>query len=285
MVDIAAKCPRAVAILSLALWPLAARAGECAPDSGSTAFVAQTAIVAQVSGATSLKLESGETIVLAGIMAPVAGPVADETWPPRITSRAGLDRLVTGKTVTIAKDGRRTDRYGNIVAHLFTSGDGNSEQTWVEGELIAGGLARAAVLEAGDPCLDDMLTLESAARSDKRGHWATGIFGDRDAGDLYALRRLHDTFQSVTGTLDHIDSTHPTPALVLKGETSKSDEGFNVELAPNGQKGKRPRSSATYESLIGKRLRVRGWIEGRAHAYLVVADPRLIEIIEEHRPE
>ncbi|MFX4493817.1 hypothetical protein ABTA45_20195, partial [Acinetobacter baumannii] len=78
-------------------------------------------------------------------------------------TRAELEHLVIGKAVLIAPAPHRTDRYGNRQGQAFLTSGAGAEPVGVQGELIAAGLARAAAIEAGKPCLPDMLALEAAA--------------------------------------------------------------------------------------------------------------------------
>jgi len=266
---------------------IAANAAECVQGTSTTA------IVAAATSASTLRLENGQTVVLAGIAPPQSGPVPDEAWPPREAARAELDRLVTGKSVTVVSGGRRTNRYGDLAGHVFLTTPANSERIWIEGELIAAGLARAAALDGTESCLEDMLALESAARTDKRGNWGSGIFADRDAGDVYALKRLHDTFQTVTGIVERVEDGYGVRALILtaadpNGPPAKPGaagrESLRAEVpAPSGRS-RRASHASGFEGLIGRRVRVRGWLQGGARPRIPLADVRLIETVDEETP-
>ena len=237
------------------------------------------AVVIRVESAETLVLHGGETVVLAGALAPQSGPTNDDAWPPRQTTRAELERLAAGKTVDIATTGRRFDRYGRLIAQVFIAADAGAERQWLQGELIAAGLSRAYALHGTSACLDEMLALEQAARADRRGHWASSVFEDRDVGNDRLLRSLRDTFQSVEGIVDRVETVRGQPSLVFasRGEGN----GFRATLAAAGkQEGSRSPSSRKFiESLAGARVRVRGWIEPRQRPFIVLSDPRLIEII------
>lgn len=254
---------------------------ECRLPSG------ETSIVASVSGAGALALESGETLILSGLVPPEAGPIVDENWPPRAAARTELEHLVAGKAVLVAPGARRTDRYGNRLGQVFAKSAADAEPVWVQGELIAAGLARAAALETGEPCLADMLALEAAARADKRGNWSTGVFLDHDAGELFTLRRLHDTFQSIVGIVESIDRGRGPPALILRSTTGPNgapdratDDGFRAELPDLRGRRTRQARGANLTGLVGRKVRVRGWLEGLRHAHIVLADEELIEVLD-----
>ena len=259
----------------LAYWLAVAanQARACELEAGTRA------VVTKAVSADSLLLQGGETVVLAGALAPQSGPLNDDSWPPRETTRAELERLAGGKMVEIVAAGRRLDRYGRVMAQVFIAGDteGGTERQWVQGELIAAGLSRAYALASGAECLEEMLALETAARGDRRGHWGSGVFEDRDGSDERGLRRLSDTFQSVEGVVERVETMRGQPVLVFAGGGESG--GFRAAMAVSKEGRRSSSSRRTIEGLMGARVRVRGWIEPRQRPLVLLADPRLIEVI------
>lgn len=85
-----------------------------------------------------------------------------------------LHRLVPpGTEVLGAHDLERRDRYDRELAHVWTS-DGR----WVNGALLAAGLARVATVAPNTGYEDDVRALEAAARSDRRGIWDPAVCAD-----------------------------------------------------------------------------------------------------------
>lgn len=241
-------------------------------------------VVTSVESADTLKLQSGGTVVLIGALPPELALDAQTPWPPVETSRAELERLVLGKTIETVTSGRRFDRYGRMLAQVFVNDalvetEPGSGRQWVQGELIAGGLARAYALPGSVACLDEMLSLEAAARSDRRGHWASGVFADRDASDLRALRGLRDTFATLEGVVARIDKVRGQPALAFTSGASESGSGLRAIMTSNDH----PHGSGSQrnlDGLVGQRVRVRGWIERPSRPSVTLFDPRLIELLE-----
>ncbi len=64
---------------------------------------------------------------------------------------AALDDLVRGQSVELAFSGRRSDRYGRLLAHVFLRRGG--ERVWVQGELLSSGHARAYGLPGSLACM------------------------------------------------------------------------------------------------------------------------------------
>jgi len=86
------------------------------------------------------------------------------TW-----GRAAYDlnrRLVEGRKIYLEFDESRTDRYGRLLAYVF------SGATLVNAELIRHGFARAVIIEPNIRYRDLILALEDEARQAKRGIWS-----------------------------------------------------------------------------------------------------------------
>jgi micrococcal nuclease len=235
-------------------------------------------VVARVEPAGTLVLDDGSEVVLVGALLPVSLNTqtdGDTPWPPAESSRKSLEALVGGKAVDLAFAGRRLDRYGRQLAHVFV-GQGVS-QVWVQRELIETGVARAYGLPDNQTCIDELLVHEQNARMAHRGHWGTGIFADRSADHPRELTSFRDSFQTVEGRVDRLDRIRGHRLLQLGPDRSD----FSVELTA---KQSRSRSSLRAEDLVGKRIRVHGWIEGWRSPRMVIDDLRLIEELAEDAP-
>ncbi len=270
-----------------------------------------TRVVARVETGDVIIVEAGAEVKLIGALPPEAfdgatalvatgsAPAGAQTAgaAPAAISQAALTALVGGKAVQLAVGGRRVDRYGLLLAHAFV-GEGDARE-WVQGRLIADGMARAFVVPGSVSCVEDMLRLEDEARRARRGHWASGIFSDRDAGAVYDLLRLADTFQSVTGRV--VDVTSRRDGAVLSFATTVGPPASPTESGDGGRlaftavvpvrvsrgAGRISRSReapAELASLVGSTVRVRGWIErdakGGRGPMLRLVDRAEVEIVE-----
>ncbi|MGH6954888.1 MAG: thermonuclease family protein, partial [Alphaproteobacteria bacterium] len=95
--------------------------------------------VAQVVDGDTLRLADGRDVRLVGLQAPKLplGRAGFEAWPLAGESRAALAELVDGRTLTLQFVGRRADRHGRLLAHLY-----DSAGRWIQGEVLARGMAR-----------------------------------------------------------------------------------------------------------------------------------------------
>jgi micrococcal nuclease len=241
-------------------------------------------VVIKVLSADTLLLDDGSEVVLIGAMPPASldqSSTSPQAFPPAEVTRKHLEALVGGKAIDLAFSGRRLDRYGRHLAHVFLNDPVIVSQTqsrhWVQGGLIAGGLARAYTLPGNTACIDDLLIQENHARANQAGNWGSGIFQDRNAHDPRELARYRDTFQTLEGRIDHAAKVrgHQVFDFTASGRT-----GFSIWIAPTSST--RRRSSAiTPASLAGKRVRVRGWIEQRRGPRLTLDDLSQIEILDD----
>lgn len=265
--------PRRVALAALAL---ATSAGAQAAD--CTLTHENTRVVSRVDSASTLTLDAGDEVKLIGALPPeplsdaITSHTGEEaqastiaTPSPEAATRHALTALTAGKSVEIAIGGRRKDRYGRLLAHAFVgSGD---ERKWVQGELVESGYARAYALPGSAVCLDDLLRKERAARDARRGHWATGVFIDRDATSTRDLMALTGTFQTVTGEISQVSGGHGRDrgrlVLVFRSSTTRA---LSAEIATSSRDAPRIRRPPAGEAhdihhLKGALVRVRGWIE------------------------
>lgn len=262
----------------------------------------RSGVVMRVETGDSLTLEDGTQVVLIGALPP-ASPNDDgdnsTPWPPAQTTRAALETLVGGRSVELAFGGRRVDRYGRRLAHVFV-GDG-TERIWVQGELLAKGLARAYALPGSDGCLDPMILSEQAARAAQLGHWQAGLFQDKPAHQPSRLYNLKDTFQSVEGRIAVAskrrgqwvlefgpDGSHAGP---FGGGTdgqavgrSNGRSGFTVWIAPKPARSGRRADTVAASDLIGRRVRVRGWIETAPGPQITVDSIAQLELLDDGMP-
>lgn len=242
---------------------------------GCTLMPELTRVVVKVPSADTLTLDDGTDVVLIGALPPVnldaASVPATPPWPPAELSRQALETLTAGKSVGLAFAGRRRDRYARHLAHVFLERDG--ERIWVQANLIASGHARAYALQGSTACLNGLLDHERSARAVKAGHWATGIFQDQDAHAPRALARYHGTFQTIEGRVDHISTINGQTVLDFNPDHR---QGFSVWIGPTTRRS----TSAVAAGLIGRRVRVRGWIELRRMPRLTLATAAEIEPLD-----
>lgn len=254
---------RLLLLLCCGLAAAAARAEALSDlDDGGTATV-----TAAIDGDTVL-LEDGRTVRLAGILAPKPAParsgaraasrLADE-------ARATLGALAAGRWVTLRYGGARIDRHRRAVAHLV-----RDDGLWVQGELLARGLARVLTLPDNRAAAAEMYAIEAAARDSGRGLWGDPRYAvltpEEAARHVDSLQIVEGQIVAAAETRDRIYlnfgpdwRTDFTVAIEADDRRSFADAGIDL-LA-----------------LGGKTIRVRGWVVWRNGPMIRLTHPEQME--------
>lgn len=255
--------PLLAALLGLAALPAGARA-PLPPglEAGETAEVK-----AVIDGDT-LALADGQVVRLAGIAAPKPPlAAAPGRAPLAARAKAALAEVALQREITLAYGGRRSDRYGRLLAQAY-----RDDGLWLQGELLARGLARVATHPDNRALALPMLERERAAREARLGLWASPSFAVRRPEEM--LRHL-DSFELVEGRVETVSESGTRSFLHFGLDPRR---GFTAVVTPEGRRllaaaGLAPRS------LTGKRLRVRGFTRWWNGPIIEVTHPEQIERI------
>jgi len=231
--------------------------------------------VAQVIDGETLSLGDGRTVKLIGSLAPKApswwkGP---QEWGPEARAKRALKKLLAGRQVRLAAAGRRQDRRGRLLVHLFTSE--GPERLWVQAQLIEEGYARAYSLPGNRSCARALQSRESLARKAGIGIWHNSFFAVIDARETSKLLKRRYTYQLVEGLVKSV-SMRRGWTFVNFGEDYKSD--FTAAIRAGDRRGFL-KSDISLKALQGKHIRVRGWIERWNGPAIKVTHPEQIELI------
>lgn len=232
------------------------------------------AVRAVIDGDT-LALDDGREVRLVGIQAPKLplGRAGFATWPLADAAKAALEELALGRAVRLGHGGRRVDRHGRALAHLFLP-DGR----WLQGEMLGRGLARTYSFADNRALVPEMLARERAARDAHSGIWADPWYRIRTADELAAEPGADlDSFQLVEGLVRDAAVVRKRGYLNF-GDDWKSD--FTVSVDPKAL----PLFEAAglpLETLEGRRIRVRGWIKSFNGPMIDATHPDQIEVLAE----
>ncbi len=228
-------------------------------------------VVTVIDGDTVL-LADGREIRLVGIQAPKLplGRPGFRTWPLAPEAKAALEGLALDETLVLGFGGRERDRHGRLLAHLFRERDG----LWVQGAMLARGLARAYTFPDNRALASELFLLESQARSARRGLWALDHYAvlppeaAAEAFDQYAL---------IEGTVLAAGEVRGSAYLNF-GPDWKTD--FTAVIRPGALRVFTDDGIdvAAYE---GRRVRVRGWVESWNGPMIEVTHPEQIEEVLE----
>jgi micrococcal nuclease len=216
--------------------------------------------VTRIIDGETLALDDGSELRLIGVLAPRAIDVgaAPGTWRLEAAAVEALQGLVLGRTVEVRFDGERNNRYGRLKGHAFLKAE--DATSWVQGQLLGMGLARAYTLAGHRACWDELLAAERTAREARLGLWAEAAYDARLADASAVLLRHVATFQLVEGQVAHVALTRSSIYFNF-GPGRRRGFSASFKLGDRAQLGT---FSDNPKSLEGALVRVRGWIEERA---------------------
>ena len=236
------------------------------------------AVVSEVVDGDTVRLDraiAGATQVrLVGIQAPKLplGRPGFVAWPLAQESKRALEAMVLGRAVRFGHGGRRRDRHGRLLAHLHVEDGAGGDDRWVQGELLRLGMARVYTFSDNRRLAAEMLALEGAARTLRRGIWAHPFYAVRAPQET---GRLVDTFQIVEGKV--LDAARVKSRVYLNfGLDWRTD--FTVAVSPKARRLFED-SGLDPGSLKGRRVRVRGWIKRFNGPLIDASHPEQIEVL------
>jgi micrococcal nuclease len=211
-----------------------------------------------------------DQIRLVGIQAPKLplGRKNFEIWPLANEAKVALEKLGLGKKVQLFYGGRRMDRPGRLLAHLHLL-DG----TWIQGVLLAQGMARVYSFPDNRAVVKEMLAEEKRARRAKKGIWQHAFYRIRPHTDIVSLI---NSFQLIEGKIYDVAKVR-NKIFINFGENWRTD--FTIAL--NGHAG-RLFDKAGFDPILlkGKWVRVRGWIKSFNGPMINATHPEQIEVLD-----
>jgi endonuclease YncB( thermonuclease family) len=234
---------------------------------GNFAPAEQVRAVEAIDGAT-LRLADGRSLRLVGLAVPVAGPtIAGDPREDRGTqaqlAREALAALALGD-LALAFVGPRSDRYRRVLAHAAAGG------RWVQGELVAAGLALVAIDPDQRMWARELLALEMRARAEGRGLWRAGGFRVLPAAQP---GRFIDGYQILEGRVASVQAIRGT-TYVNFGADWRSDMTVAV---PGSLRSALRAAGIDLARLTGVTLRVRGEVRFQNGPFIEIAAPEQIE--------
>jgi endonuclease YncB( thermonuclease family) len=217
--------------------------------------------VKRATDTATLDLADGRRVRLAAVLAPRAGE------PFAVEFHRRLSEAVAGRSIWLAFDGQTTDRYGTLIAHIFT------DVGWAQQELVAAGLARVRTLPDATSCVAQLINEEAAARAGSRGLWALPRYRVRGPDDL---EDDIGTFQIVEGRVAAV-TVRRGRVYVNFGADYRSD--FTVTIAPRDAR-RLAKQGVDPVSWAHKKVRVRGWLSRLNGPEMELTHAAQIQILE-----
>ena len=236
--------------------------------------------VARVIDGETLALDDGTEVRLIGALAPRAMDVGADAgqWAPEIAAVQALSALVLGQSVTLGFGGERTDRYGRLLAQVFL--DSGGDKSWIQGQMLATGHARAYAISGNRACQTELLAHERVARDGGLGLWQNAAYQIRRAVPPWPLNAYRGTFQIVDGAVTRASEGRDASYLNFgdariddTGRTPRRAFSVNIKRADRDVLGD---AGGAVKTLEGARLEVRGWIESKSGPSIDVSMAGLI---------
>ena len=223
-------------------------------------------------------LDNGREVRFIGIQAPKLplGRKNFQTWPLADEAKAALEALLAARRLTLHFGGRREDRHGRLLAHLVLEASGDAPEFWVQGHILASGMARVYSFADNRFLIEEMLALEREARAAGAGIWSHPFYRPVDARALARDPSTHlGQFALVEGRVQS--------AAVVRGRgylNFGADWGrdFTATLAPKVRKSFEAEGIAV-EAYEGQSLRIRGWIKSFNGPMIEITHPEQIEVL------
>lgn len=226
-------------------------------------------VVAGVLDGETITLDDGLEVRLVGAMAPRAPFSGAEA------AKRALEELVGGHAVELRFSRQRRDRYGRLLAQIVVQGTAGPQ--WVQRTLIRSGHSRAYALPGHADCVRDLIAAESAARREKLGLWNEAALSVQRADRTQALLRRAGEFTIVEGTVTEV-AHRQRETFINFGDDWRRD--FTAGLLRTVLDGA-PDGRAWLDSLRGRHVRVRGWIERRNGPFIALVSLEEVEVLDE----
>ncbi len=237
----------------------------------SPAFAANDLFtVVKVINGKSFVVSSGDTVRLASIEAPNVPEENINEHPGRpgeplgLEAKEALAALIMGRKIRIDYNPGERDRHNRLFGQVY-----DEQGRWIQGEMLKNGWAE--VYSFDDDAHDvimKMLKAEREAQKTRRGIWANAyyrIIRQEEAGEF--LNR----FKIVEGEVKSVNEYHGN-IYINFSEHWKGN--FAVFIS---RKKTKAFSLPDLKSLVGKKVRVRGWINYHNAPMIDITHPEQIE--------
>lgn len=228
----------------------------------------RTVVPVEAIDGDTIRVEGG-VVRLAGIEAPKANGFGDSAQAE--AARVALDRLVVGRSLSLAEVGDGPDRYGRIHAQVFLDGG-----PWLQAALVRSGQVRIRSLAGEESCISALFASENAARRAKKGVWAGGLYGPLRADDP-SLSQRNGLYELVEGRV--LSVGHGSVMIFLDfGRNYRRD--FTA-MIPKPVATLFAEAGLPVEAFKGRRVRVRGVIEESGGPAVRLNHPTAIEVLDD----
>jgi endonuclease YncB( thermonuclease family) len=219
----------------------------------SIAYAEQKAVIASVSDNHIITLEDSTNLELAGIIIP----------PEYKKNASEIISKSIGQGVLLVFGEQKKNRHGNYTAQVKTESG-----QWLQQLILEAGLAY--IYPNNDTMLKEMQNAEQQARSNKIGLWQNqSILTTNEA--IEKVAEYKGKFTIVEGEIFAIKKAKDKTYINFDTDW-KTD--FSIGISKENTK-----DFGKITDLVGKKIRVRGWLESYNGPFIEVYQPEQLEIL------
>lgn len=244
-----------------------------------SAFHEQSMLISQIDETRTLRAADGTSFKLAGLHLPSFSKthLGQANSQKFHSIQDELAKLIEGKTANLIIADKTKTRYGASNAHVFIPSTQDGSWVWVQAELVSRGLARVFPNANKNPCMALLLALEAKARKASKGLWKFSTYRILQSNDLKQLRRAKGHLHLIEGRIHNV-AVRRSRSYINFSQDWRRD--FTVTVSRSVYK-KFSKIGIDIETLKGRRVRVRGWLDRRNGPTLIAHHVAQIEILDE----
>ena len=221
--------------------------------------------VTRVFDGDTVRLEGGESVRLIGINTPEVAHRNRPTDPGGEAARDYLRQLIKGELVRLEYGAERRDRYGRLLAHLFTQEGEN-----INALLLSGGYAHAVIKLPNIRLLQQYFAAEKGAIAAGLGIWQLSQF---KVHNIEAAAGFRNTFRRLQGEVKQVEEKRSAWLLHF-------DSGVKA-LIRKEHLGSFIRDGLHPSRLAGRRVTIRGWVHfSRGKPLIRLRHSKSIKIVD-----
>ncbi len=210
----------------------------------------------------TLLLDNGTKVRFLGINTPEIAKRDKIAEAGGEEAKQWLIEKLKGSKIKLHYDLERKDKYGRVLAHVFTK---NNEH--INLQLVANGLATVNIYPPNLKYVDQLITAQQQAESQKLGLWAMSDYAVKDVNDFDP--RKHRGWQRIKGTVTRIKPARKYTYLYLSPQ-------FSLKIIKDSG-----RLFGDLNDYLGKKVEVRGWVRKNKQQYhLLIRHPSAIKILK-----
>jgi len=210
----------------------------------------------------TILLENGTKLRLLGINTPEVSKrdkIADEGGEE---AKQWLIEKLTGAKIKLRYDLERKDKYGRVLAHVFTK---NNEH--INLQLVSNGLAIANIWPPNLKYADKLIAAQQQAESQKLGLWKMSAYAVKNVNDFDSKK--HKGWQRIRGTVIRIKQARKYDYLYFSPQ-------FALKIARNSEN-----LFGDLNDYLGKTIEARGWVrKNKQNYHLLIRHPSAIKILK-----